>query len=305
MDVMIERTARGEPHGADTIGGLPTLTPEERYLFDLQGFLVVKGALAPELVETLNEELDAAGVPELMREFSYVHTGLPDDDFYRGNQDPDAGPVDVYNGLLLDWGPAVRSLVDHELLLPYLEVMLGRCARLDHAYAIVMRRGAGASVPHHLHNGGTPFDPSQYYVARDGQMHNGMVVVSYALTDVAPGAGGFCVVPGSHKSAFPAPAGIAGITDDSPPVVHISMGAGDVVIFTEAVTHGGLAWNAETERRALLFKYCPGHLQWERDSPMADLSHDWSARQRQMLTGPYFGRRRCTVTQPAPPVPAS
>lgn len=279
------------------------MTPEEKYLFDLQGYIVVKGALSPDLVAALNQEVDAVGIPDLLRDYSYVHTGMPDDEFYGGNDDPDAGPVDIYNGLLFDWGPAARSLVDHEPLLPYLESMLGPTVRLDHAYGIFMRRGAGASVPHHLHNGGTPFDPSQYYLVRDGRMHNGMIVVSYALSDVPPGAGGFCAVPGSHKSAFPVPPGIAGITDASPPVVHVPMAAGDAVVFTEAVMHGGLAWTASTERRALLLKYCPGHLQWERDSPMVDFEHDWTDRQRRMLTGPYFGRRPVTLTD-SPPVGA-
>ena len=38
--------------------------------------------------------------------------------------------------------------------------------------------------------------------------------------------------------------------------------AGDVVIFTEAMTHGTLPWTASHERRSILFKYSPGHASW-------------------------------------------
>ena len=35
------------------------MTPEERYLFDLQGYLVVRGALPTDLLRRLNESVDA------------------------------------------------------------------------------------------------------------------------------------------------------------------------------------------------------------------------------------------------------
>jgi ectoine hydroxylase-related dioxygenase (phytanoyl-CoA dioxygenase family) len=40
------------------------------------------------------------------------------------------------------------------------------------------------------------------------------------------------------------------------------MMAGDVLIFTEALTHGTLAWQAPYVRRSLLYKYAPGHSTW-------------------------------------------
>ena len=38
--------------------------------------------------------------------------------------------------------------------------------------------------------------------------------------------------------------------------------AGDVLIFTEALTHGTFPWQAEHERRSLLFKYSPRMIAW-------------------------------------------
>ena len=41
--------------------------------------------------------------------------------------------------------------------------------------------------------------------------------------------------------------------------------AGDALIFTEATIHGTFPWRALHERRALLFKYSPGHSSWALD----------------------------------------
>lgn len=259
----------------------------ERYLFDLNGYLVVRQLLSPEEVARLNAAIERHGVTELLDRSNYVHTGFPEMD---GNTDPALGPVDVYNDLLLSWGQELRNLVDHPRLLPYLRALLGESFRLDHSYGIFMRVGAGRNTPHHLHNGGTPFDPSQYYLVRDGVMYNGLIVASFALSEVGPGDGGFCVIPGSHKSGFRLPPDIATITDATPPVVHVPLQAGDVVLFTEAVTHGAIPWSGKHDRRAVLYKYCPGFIQWERISPWADLSEPWTARQRQILHGPHARR---------------
>ncbi len=261
----------------------------QRYLFDLNGYLVLRNVLSSEELAALNGAVDAAGVPQLLERTSYVHTGFPA--LETPNEDEAAGPVDIVNGLLTDWGQEFRNLVDHPTVLPCLEAMLGPGLRLDHSYAIFMRTGAGATSPHHLHNGGTPFDPSQYYLVRDGQIFNGLVVVSFALTDVGPDDGGFCVIPGSHKSNFPMPSEIREIVDATPPVVHVPLSAGDAVIFSEAVTHGSIPWIAAHERRALLYKYAPGFAQWERQSPWANMHHAWTPQQLNLLRGPYAGGR--------------
>jgi ectoine hydroxylase-related dioxygenase (phytanoyl-CoA dioxygenase family) len=263
----------------------------ERYLFDLNGYLLVQRVLSREEVAAVNSVADQRGVLALLDQTNYIHTGFPEMD---GNSDPAAGPVDIYNDLLLSWGPELRDLVDHPRILPYLRALLGESFRLDHSYGIFMRAGAGQNTPHHLHNGGTPFDPSQYYLVRDGVMHNSLIVVSMALSDVGPGDGGFCVIPGSHKSSFRLPPEIASIIDDTPPVVHVPMKAGDVVIFTEAVTHGAIPWSGTHDRRAVLYKYCAGFIQWENVSPWANLNEPWTARQRQLLEGPYARREPIT-----------
>ena len=69
--------------------------------------------------------------------------------------------------------------------------------------------------------------------------------------------------------------------------------AGDVVIFTEATTHGTLPWTADHQRRSLLFRYSPGNLAYAKgylptwpESMLEGLTPE----QRAVLEPPYHTR---------------
>ena len=47
--------------------------------------------------------------------------------------------------------------------------------------------------------------PGQYYPVRENYMLSGFVTGAWNLRDTGPGVGGFCVIPGSHKSSFRIP----------------------------------------------------------------------------------------------------
>ena len=73
------------------------------------------------------------------------------------------------------------------------------------------------------------------------------------------------------------------------------MRAGDVVVFTEALTHGTLPWQGAEQRRTLVFKYSPGnsaysHVQWP-----DDLLAACTARQRLLLQPPSVGGHQPVV----------
>jgi phytanoyl-CoA dioxygenase PhyH len=264
----------------------------ERYLFDLCGYLVVKSVLGPADISALRSEVRDAGIDHALVAARYLHAGFPADYYDTGEWTGEDGYRYMSDSFVLDWGPATRSLVAHSRLLGYLTALLGEGFRLDHAYGVFAR---GVTRSHPLHNGGTPFDPTQMYLCREGRIHNAMVVVQFALTETGPGDGGFCCIPGSHKSGFPLPAGMPSLEDlDEDWAVHIRhvpMAPGDVLIFTEALTHGALAWRGKGDRMALLYKYCHGALQWERQSPFLAGQHSWTPEQQRVLTGPYAGGR--------------
>ncbi|ANZ39724.1 hypothetical protein BBK82_30460 [Lentzea guizhouensis] len=260
----------------------------EKYLFDLNGYLLVKNALSTQEVLALNRVVDQHRIGELLDSAQYFHTGFPGEMI--GNQDPSKGPVDVENGSLLDWGPEIRDLIDHPRIIPYLRELLPPGFRLDHSYGVFARKGARTQVGLALHHGGTPYVPSQAYHFAEGRMHTGQLGVFFALTAAAPDAGGFCVIPGSHKANFPLPDAMRGVGAGWP-VQQVAVEPGDAVIFTEASTHGTMPWRGENDRKVLFFKYCPGHVQWEPASPGVVVDDRFTERQRSMLRGPFASGR--------------
>jgi hypothetical protein len=229
------------------------MNEQERYLFDLQGFLLVRDALTPEQVAALNELLDAQVAAKAQDEMRTQRFGG-----------------------LLSWGEATRDLITNPHIAPYLAEMLGENYRLDHDYADVIRAGLGP-IGATLHGGGAPFDPSQYYLFRDGRMYNGLTVVAYNLRDVNPGDGGFGCVPGSHKANYRLPGEWRDLENPAPFVQAVPGPAGSAVIFTEALTHGTMPWKGAGERRTVFLKYCPRPVAWARrgyDTEQPDLSDD-------------------------------
>lgn len=210
---------------------------DERYRFDLQGFLVRPGVLSAAEVQELNGAIDSLDI------------GVPSSDDIMSQR---------FSGHL-SRHPAFVRLLDHGAIINVVSELCGPYARLDHAYGIVMDPG---NTGLDLHGGGHQWDPAQYYRVDRTGIHTGLLAVQWAITDARRGDGGFACVPGSHRAAFPPP-GRMGL--DDPLVVELPLAAGDVVIFTEALTHGTLPWRAPVQRRTLLYKYSPGSSSWSND----------------------------------------
>ena len=187
------------------------LTDDERYSFDLQGFLVRRGVLAPAELAALHEAIDGLGL-------------APPGETIQSQRFSDHLPR----------AAAFQHLIDHPAVLDIVVELCGVHVRLDHTYGIVMAPGTSGLG---LHGGATPFDPAQYYLVRDGKIRCGLVAVQWALVDHPAGGGGFCGVPGSHKAGFARPE-----RPDPRLAVEVPLAAGDLVVFTEALTHGTLTW---------------------------------------------------------------
>ncbi|HEV2126445.1 MAG TPA: phytanoyl-CoA dioxygenase family protein [Chloroflexota bacterium] len=244
------------------------MNDEERYLFDLQGFLVLKGVLSQDEVGALNRLIDAQNLPE-----------------------PGESVQSQRFGGFLSWGQPFRDVLDHPRVMPYLKELLDPAVRLDHYYGIYMKQGTEGLK---LHGGGTPYDRPEYYHFRNGQMFNGLTVVTWALSDVPAGQGGFACIPGSHKANYACPRPIRNYESNPGCVVQVPMQAGDVLIFTEALTHGTHPWTTAHQRRSLLLKYCPGHMAWGGGYTKwpAELLEQLTATQRLLFEAPYFHQRK-------------
>ncbi len=123
-------------------------------------------------------------------------------------------------------------------------------------------------------------------------MHNGLTVVAWQLADVNPGEGGLCLIPGSHKGNYACPQEIRKWEAHRDIVRQVPGKAGDVVIFTEAVTHGTLPWTAAHQRRSVLFRMSPGNLAYATGyNPWPEAVLDeMTPEQRAVLEPPYHTR---------------
>ena len=249
------------------------MTPEEKYIFDLDGYLVVKNVLTPAEVDELNALADEAWPGE------YEENGLR------------------RTSRVSLWGPASQNLIDHPKGLPYMVELLGPKVRVDHDYSIFMRKGGKAGRLHggQTMQGGVPGD--HWYKYHDGMMRNGLTVFTYCLSDAGPGDGGFGCIPGSHKSNFTVdiPDEVRTYQRTAHYVRQVEAEAGDLIIFTEALVHGTMEWTAEHERRSLLYKFRPGHSSWSSTYyDTADYPNATEQQQR-MLAPPSVGGRPDTV----------
>jgi ectoine hydroxylase-related dioxygenase (phytanoyl-CoA dioxygenase family) len=77
----------------------------------------------------------------------------------------------------------------------------------------------------------------------------------------------------------------------APYVVQPAVEAGDALFFTEALVHGTMRWRGRHERRALLYKYSPGHSAWSQSYYRPEEYPDLTEQQRRILAPPSVGNR--------------
>jgi hypothetical protein len=253
----------------------------QKYLFDLQGYLVIHDIISGDEIAELNRLIDVN------------YTSAPALETGEGRFGS-SGACHEDGGGLLEWGNPFCNLLDHPAVMPLLRFIIGDGFRIDHLYGIDQATGTGPKT-RNLHGGGTPYVESEFYAFRDGTMYNGLTVVSWTLVDCGPKQGGFLCVPGSHKANYAMPPQIFHAHHNSECVVIPEAKAGSAIIFTEALSHGTAPWTADFNRRAILYKYDPSYLAYSARQAQPPSAVELTERQRLLFEPPShptsFGRR--------------
>ncbi|MBA2481751.1 MAG: phytanoyl-CoA dioxygenase family protein [Planctomycetes bacterium] len=240
----------------------------ERFEFDRQGYLVIRGLLSAEEVGRLSVAVDKLEEHALahapMQARKPVVWGLVT------RHDPTRG----YHGqgrrargetLIVEdfWNadPTFDVLVDHAPTLRYVERAIQGRVTINNSEARYRYPGNCTGA----HMGGPIGSKYRYGVNAQG-IDCMMVRMVYFLHDVGPEDGPFSVVPGTHKSAFGPPA--RDLPDDEPGMIGLSVRSGDAVFFTENLRHGGLANRSERSRRTLHVGYGPAWMMSQNFSTM-------------------------------------
>jgi len=273
------------------------MSDDEKYLFDLNGYIILRGVFTPEEVAEANASIDRH-LDQMMEridpELRNTKAGPLRGDESKGRKDL---------GGILEWGDdskIFKRVLAHERLVPYQTALLGKGFRMDHMpFVIAQDEGAEGF---HLHGGTVDCQSGVYapylaYSCVAGQMHTQLLGCSLVLTDHNRGDGGFCVVRGSHKSNFRAPPGMVHGTSHSEFVEQPVTAAGDVILFSEGTVHGALPWRGRTQRRIALFRFAPAFMAYGR-SYMNEQGGKWpegmyeglTDAQAAILEAPYANR---------------
>ena len=224
-------------------------TALDDFLFDLRGYLVLKNAVEPELVDRLNQTIDT--IPPL--EFGEWYGNTQRRDYTK-----DTG-LELHN--CVELGSPFEELIDH----PGWINLLRRYCGEEHSYVeglfidecIVSVRRSGGHHP--VHSGGYQGALRGAYHYANGVFRCGQCNVILALTDIGPGDGATMIIPGTHKSNFPHP--LAGDysrgdrMDALEGAIEVHLRKGDAVLFVDGIMHGGSSRVNPGERRVVITRY--------------------------------------------------
>ena len=169
----------------------------------------------------------------------------------------------------------------------------GHCQRCRALCGYALEDAAAAGLRPRTGGGVERGDISEAYFYKNDKIYTGLTVVEYLLAAEGPGDGGVAVVPGSHKANLACPQSMKFWDSHQEHVLEVNGQAGDVVIFTETLTHGTLPWTAKHQRRAVLYKFSPGTLSYgsgPHEVSYGDYIGDMTAEERAVMEAPHIRR---------------
>lgn len=236
-----------------------TLTDKDIYLFDLRGYLVLKGAISPDHVAEINSILDSMRdvQPGGWRGFVHGH-------FFASAKEG-LNLQQIYEG-----GEPFERLIDNPAWIDKVKHFVGGQEDFDSNHGplfidenFASIRGPGQAIG--LHSGGHLATKRTQFRFYNGMFKCGQINILMALSDIGPGDGATMVVPGSHKAHFQNPdfekarmhKEHGGSVDGVEGAIEVHMRAGDALLFVDALSHGSAKRVNEGERRIVVYRYGP------------------------------------------------
>lgn len=233
------------------------LTSMEEYLFDLRGYLVLRGALAPDQVRRINTRAD-----ELLSQ-------KPDADGWIGcvqrHGYSASDGINLQN--IIEGGEPFEELIDHPMWIEhagrYVDAPYESGLFIDESFFNV--RGPGEGL--YMHSGGWKRRIRTQFAFHNESFHCGQINMLTALSNIGPGDGATTLIPGSHKSNIQHPQvkwpELRGPESDRPAAdiegaIEVFLEAGDTLLFVDSICHGAVERTNPGERRILVYRYGPG-----------------------------------------------
>ena len=230
----------------------------QKYEFDRLGYLVIPALLTASEVEGLAKAIDALedlATERLKHPVDKVSAWGPEyrHDAERGYYVQGAREEgrtmiieDFFNA-----DAAFDLLVDHAPTMNYIRAIVQERPTINNSEIRI--RYPGNQTGTHL--GGPVASKYRYSYTAQG-ISCMMVRMIYFVHDVGPGEGEFCVVPATHKSNMESPYE-GSDPDKEPGMLGLPVKAGDAILFTENLRHGGLTNRSQQTRKTLHVGYGP------------------------------------------------
>jgi hypothetical protein len=213
-----------------TFEGPPVkMNDEQRFLFDLNGWVLIPGVLKPNEIEVLKQQiLDHDAACKVKEKPFYDH-------YF-------AGPA--------------GDLLDHPVIVGFLQEVLQAPDRTPDCYDYrtdgvfyQYRFAPHDGIP--AHGGGPAVGPMFAYQCKNQRIYSGLTRVVVELNEVRHGQGGTLVLSGSHKANFNLPPSI--LNKNCGHFSTYSCPPGSVMIFTENCAHAGALWTDTLNPRMAIF----------------------------------------------------
>ena len=226
--------------GEDSAVDLPsTLTEEEKWHYDLFGYLVLRQVISPTEVGQMLE----------------IANGW----FARPEAAPEPVNVtqDEYSGVLnnVQYGDRIfeRLSLNEKVMRIVMGLMWNRPRLFNCALVLQKQRPISEGEKERLHRDTSGFDfpdgfhnPHNDYQAGNGQIYSNYVNTAITLVDV-PKDNGFMCIPGTHKSRIRFPTTFD-IDNEWAPAITFELKAGDCLIFSSRLMHGAKFWKEDYPR---------------------------------------------------------
>ena len=282
------------------------LTPEQKYEFDLQGYILLEQHYDAATVEALHAGIDELqAIPVEYETYSklgiasyYLAAAMKDPDhaFWKGEHRPDRRTNPETGGVgRVDHALCGTDKFDLIVRDPVLKAIhttfAGGPVFISATYYI---EKIGPCIGGGLHNGGYPVDRDIYYAydhtnQRFACSSTKSVVILSDMTRVENGP--FAAIPGSHKANFSCPYDMSDASKN-PMAVPVLAAPGDVIIFSEGMTHNAFPVTNESIRRSVFFNYMPAigrnNLPYQRMSIYPDHVLERLSDQVDLLTSPGY-----------------
>ena len=113
---------------------MSTLSTHEKFIFDLNGFIVIRNVFSPEEIAAANAAIDAHSTDLIARNKADLRNAKA------GTPMSASGPRLDLGGILYWPEPhakVFRSVLDHPKLVPYLTTFCGEGYRMDHQPQVI------------------------------------------------------------------------------------------------------------------------------------------------------------------------